>query len=218
MSYHNNNLNFYPAVSTPGEFDEFPFFNQPPVVNPLNHQAQYVPTDRWDVVPQLDATADSTTSFRGTAGSSEYHGTLFSNSYLTCRTSDSVVGTTPYDLGFDGYAQPSYTNPYWPTMSQQPHPGHHGLSNWGDFPSGSTLAPEASSMIPTFSSGKTPFRFATSRDQMLTDHEHSTTAPLLGGEPERPLGQHASPGKRSMRSLSVALLTSSLFKSRTCKL
>ena len=176
MSYHNNDLNFYPAVSTPGEFDEFPFFNQPPVVNPLNHQAHYVPADRWDMVPQLDPTAGSTTSLPGTAGSSEYHGTLFSNSCLTRGTPDSVVGTAPYDLGFDGYVQPSYTNPYWPTMSQQPHPGHHGFSNWGDFPSGSVLAPGASTMIPTLSSGEKPFRFATSRNQMLTDHEqHRST-------------------------------------------
>lgn len=166
--YDNDNLNPYPTTSANGEHS---LLNQPPTIVQLNHQAHNFPTDRWAMVPQLGPTAGPTTSLPGPTGSSEHRRTLFSDPYLTRETSDLVVGATPYDWGFDGHTQPSYTNPSWLTMNPQPHSGHHGLSGWGNYPSGTTMASVASTTIPTPSSGKNLLHCTTSGNIMLTNYE-----------------------------------------------
>ena len=160
--YDNDNLNPYPATSANGELDQHLFLNQPPTIDPLNLRLHNFPTDRLDMIPQLGPIAGSMTTLPDPTGSSEHRRSIFSDPRLTHETSDSVVGTTSYGWGFGGHTQPSHTDLGWPTTNPQPHPGHHDLSGWGNYPSGTTLASVASTTIPTPSSGKNLFHCTTS--------------------------------------------------------
>ena len=212
MSYNSNSLDFHStAPDTARELAEFPFVNQQQAIYQLNHQANDIlqVTDRWGMVPQPGPT---TASPMNLLGFSKCRCKPSFESSLTGESSDSVAGSTTYSRRLDGYAQPSFTDPCWPAMSQPPHPGHAGFSGWGTFPASRAMEPGSPTVISTPSSGEN--LLCNPEEQ---DAHRSRTAPLhhWGENQSGPLVSTFDQVNTGPGSLSISLLTPSLSKSRT---
>jgi hypothetical protein len=172
--HHEADFNYYPTTTSAAarRLDERPFLNQPRAVNQFSGPAHDILADRWGMATKQGSAFGSQPSLPGGAGFGEHRSKVSSKSCLTRGCLDPVAEATSYNLGFDGYSQPSFTNHCWPAQSQQPYLGQAGSSDWGTFPTRSTMAPGPSRMIPTPSDGKI-FFLAASRNPMLTDHEQS---------------------------------------------
>ncbi|KAF9779717.1 hypothetical protein BJ322DRAFT_337069 [Thelephora terrestris] len=126
---HEADFNHYPTTTSAAvRLDERPFLlNQPPVVDQFSGPAHEIPADRWGMATQQGPAFGSQPSLPGGAGF------------------NSVAEATL----FDGYSQPSLTNRCWPAQSQQPYLSRVGSSDWGAFPTRTTMAPGPSRIIPT---------------------------------------------------------------------
>ena len=145
--FDSNNANFLPTSSVAREeADGYPFLGQTSATEWSNN---YTFTNGWSMGDQPGPMANSSTSLRATTGHGEHDYNLFIDWCLTLKSPDSL----PSFIQNDDYAQPPYSEDYWPAIGQQAQSHHSNYLSW-DAPFVGTVAPEVSTAVPTPSSSK----------------------------------------------------------------
>ena len=155
MAYFNNdnNASFYPTFSSPEELDACQVLSQMSVIEEPN-LANNTFSDLWNTCEQSGPIDSSRASLWATANQGKRYCNPFVERCLTVESSESFASASSCVTQSDDNGQPLYPGNYWPTDGHQSHP-YNSYPGLGD-PFAGMVASEASTIVPTPSSGKNP--------------------------------------------------------------
>ena len=191
MDYFNDYASLYPTSSAREEPNTY----QPPDQTSANGGAgdrpfNYTFADLWSTPEQSGSMVGESTNLLVTTSYGKHCCNLFADRYLMPESPESPAPATSFVKKADGYAQPSYSNNYWPEAGQMAQSYHSGSLNQ-EFSFGNTVVSEPSTMIPAPSSGKSLF-FPKIEFLLI----NNSSVQLLGGKPGRTIHKHVPNGKR----------------------
>ena len=127
----------------------YPFLGQAPGVEGAITQAHQIPADPWSSIPWQDPVAGQPANLLAVTNHGKYYRNSSADLCLTREFSEPVAETASFIGELDGWGQPSYANNFTPIGDRQPD----FLSQDALFV-GSTMVPDASTIIPGPNSGK----------------------------------------------------------------
>ena len=155
---HFNNTNdadFYSTSSASEELDANQTPSQRSIGEWADDQVSNTSAYDWNMVERQGLTVRSPTSSRATTSHGKYHCSQIVVGYLTHMSAELVASASSHmtEVNSCGQTYPGY---YRPTVGYQAQPYNPGSSSQGSS-FASTIAKEASAVVPALSSGKDIF-------------------------------------------------------------